>query len=88
MKKLVEIDNCLDCPHGSIVGCKCSKANRKIPPENEESIPEWCPLPDAGRATESKVTDYATAKRVWEKYKGTDEHFAVWCDKMMMGAGE
>jgi len=57
MKKLVEIDNCLDCPHGSIVGCKCSKANRKIPPKDEESIPEWCPLPDAGRATESKVVD-------------------------------
>ena len=46
MKKLVQIEKCIECSHQSWHGDKCHKKN-KLLPLNISPIPDWCELPDA-----------------------------------------
>ena len=43
MTKLVEIENCADCPN-CLYENSCFLTNRHI--KNINRIPKWCPLPD------------------------------------------
>ena len=48
MKKLLEIECCLECPNSNIATTACMlKGGRSLLPDNvvlNRTIPEWCPL--------------------------------------------
>ena len=48
--KIVYVDKCENCPHLFFTEADCKytcKAQHYLIMENDQSIPSWCPLPDA-----------------------------------------